>query len=245
MRFCMDSAQLAVCIPDPTDDIQLRASRGRKELGTDRMSSVLPSTSGTAPNSIRTIGRIMEPLLDVLEQLFSARRIVASLQNGCPDRLVLLASRGFGDDWSLVPKSHEWVLAIRIVDSGEMISAPDISKEPLLGEYPVESRPQERCGSFVGAPILLRGVPVGALCAHFLSDAGRALEERSNFLNKMALLVGHMLDVNHRAAVREQGLLAANTALKAEIREKIASFLSRQRSRHIGQAIRLVRMAGG
>lgn len=245
MRFCTDSAQLAVCPPDVIDGVQPSASRGCKEMGTDRMSAVLLNTSGTAPNSVRNVGRILEPLLDVLEQLFSARRIVTSLRNGCADRLVMLASRGFADDWLLLPNSHEWMLSMSILDSGEMISIPDISEDPLLDEYPVGGRPQERRGSFVGAPILSLGVPAGALCVYFLSEAGRALEERSNFVNKVAVLLGHMLDVNHRAVRREQALVTANNALKAEIRGKIANFLTHHRNRHVGQAIRLVREAAG
>jgi Nif-specific regulatory protein len=241
MQSCTDAATLAVCTVDSTDCAAPGVNGGWRDTIAEQMSAVILKGSGTATETAQNVGRALEPLLDILEQSFSARSTVVWLRNGRSDRLVMLASRGIAEEKRLFPSSQERELFTGIFSSTEVISIPDIKTEPLLTEY--FGGEQERRGSFVGAPIVLQGAPVGSVCVYFASEAGRCLEERSNLVEKMALLVGHILDINHGSMWREKGLLAANIALKADIREKVANFLAHHRNRHAARAIRLVREA--
>ncbi len=74
--------------------------------------------------------------------------------------------------------------------------------------------------SFIGAPIVLEGFPLGILSVDRLFGAEVSLKEDAGFLGTVASLIAQIVNLNLQVKAREESWQRENLSLKAELSEK-------------------------
>ncbi|MEW6137960.1 MAG: sigma 54-interacting transcriptional regulator [Thermodesulfobacteriota bacterium] len=210
------------------------------EIGADR---VLRDLTDHLLSPLCNLDRALEPILDLLDLLASAERAVVSLKNTHTERHIVWTSRKRADEGIPSSKASEYDLPPEMLRSAELVSATDATEEQLPQSENREMSTPEATKSFVEVPIVLRGTPVGAMRVYFPHEKREVVMDRVSLIEKIAQLVAQTLDLRQRITLWHEAHIAANTALKAEMLERVAHFLSHRETSPMGPILRLVRDA--
>ncbi|PLX40846.1 MAG: sigma-54-dependent Fis family transcriptional regulator [Deltaproteobacteria bacterium] len=167
----------------------------------------------------------LQNILEILGNRLSMKRATVWLEDEKEGVLVIKASHGLTAEEQKrgIYRVGEGVTG-RIFQAAEPCIVEDISAEPLFLNK-TGARNVEKGGiSFLGVPILLRGMPIGVLNVDRLFSDEVSLEEDIEFLSIVAGLISQIVSLNREVNTREEGLLRANRSLKAELTEKYNNF---------------------
>jgi Nif-specific regulatory protein len=95
--------------------------------------------------------------------------------------------------------------------------------------------------SFIGAPIILEGTPVGVLSVDRLFGEDIALEEDIRFLSSVAIFVGQIVRLNLQVQAREEHLRQENLSLRVELSEQSPDLVIVGKSQAIMAAQQLIK----
>ncbi|MFW5838213.1 MAG: sigma 54-interacting transcriptional regulator, partial [Desulfovibrionaceae bacterium] len=165
------------------------------------------------------LDKAMADILCILSEQLSMQRATVTLLDPASGLLNIAASYGLTPEEERrgVYRLGEGVTG-RIFTTGEPYYVPDVSREPLF----LDKTGARRCVdkgrlSFLGAPILVGGEPIGVLNVDRLFPDAVDVQEDVDFLSVAAMLLGQFINLNDKLRRREEGLLAANAQLRSRI----------------------------
>ncbi len=159
-------------------------------------------------------------VLDILGRHHGAvRSMVTLLQDG--GELLVEASDGLDEPTRAVRYRIGEGITGRVVETGKPIVVPRVSHEPMFLRRAArrpELRDQEL--SFVCVPIVLSRKPVGALGVDLAFKPERDYERNVKFLGVVASMIAQALKIQRLIEEERGRLLAENTHLRQELRER-------------------------
>jgi Nif-specific regulatory protein len=103
---------------------------------------------------------------------------------------------------------------------GQPFVVPDMSHEPLFLNKTHPRHLDKGQIAFIGAPIILKGAPIGVLSVDRLYGESIALEEDIRFLSVVATLMVQFVSLDLQVRAREEHLRQENLSLRVELAEK-------------------------
>jgi len=159
-------------------------------------------------------------VLDILGRHHGAiRSMVTLLQDG--GELLVEASDGLDEPTRAVRYRIGEGITGRVVETGKPVVVPRVSHEPMFLRRAArrpELRDQEL--SFVCVPIVLNRKPVGALGVDLAFKPERDYERSVKFLGVVASMIAQALKIQRLIEEERGRLLAENTHLRQELRER-------------------------
>jgi Nif-specific regulatory protein len=163
--------------------------------------------------------RALNDILRILSEQLSMQRATITLHD--PDTGLLNISASYGltpeEQRRGVYRLDEGVTG-RIFVTGEPYYVPDVSQEPLFLNKTGARHPDKvdkGALSFLGAPILVNGEPIGVLNVDRLFPDAVDVQEDMDFLSVAALIIGQFINLNDKLRRREDGLRAMNAHLRS------------------------------
>ncbi len=182
---------------------------------TDRLLASLAEMSQAIAHST-TVSTGLSRLLDVLRRHHHVvqARIWLVEQPGDPLRLGAAIAAAGERRGRLDPPSP---ITARVVESGKPVVVPDVTQEPLLARG---GKPGRRARSLVCVPVPVGRDVAGALEVELPPRADRSFDVSLRFLKVAAGIVGQALRAERLLDEERARLLAENTHLREELREK-------------------------
>ena len=188
--------------------------------GEVRKLSTLVEVSQALSNTL-DLPRGLQQVLEILARHHGAIRGTVLLLNSSTGQMELQAAVG---DVRPGPPPQMRVgegVAGRAVESGEPIVVPRIGHEPrFLHRMADRSAAEADQLSYVAAPILLQGQPVGVLGIDLRFKADRDYHRTAKFLGVVASIIGQSLKVQQLIEVERRRLADENQTLRAELQER-------------------------
>src|SRR3989449_6346068 len=206
------------------------------------MSALRPKTTGMSPDvdARARETRRLSTLLDVSQALSGTLNLKASLHHvleilarhhGAVRGLVSIlhtdgdlrveASDGLPDASRVVSYRVGEGITGKVVQSGKPIVVPRVSREPAF-LHRAARRPElsHQDLSFVCVPIVLNRRAIGALAIDLRFKPERNFERSTKFLGIVASMIAQALKIHRLIDEDKQRLVAENTHLRQELRER-------------------------
>jgi len=185
---------------------------GRRMATLLEMSQALSGTLNLRPS--------LQRLLEILAKGHSAIRSVVTLltEDG---ELIIEAADGLDLPVRNIRSRVGEGITGRVVESSKPVVVPRVSREPDFLHPAVKraERPREEI-SFVCVPILINRKAVGALGVDWRFKAERDFDSSVKFLGVVASMIAQALKLQRAVEDERRRLLAENTHLRQELRER-------------------------
>jgi Nif-specific regulatory protein len=167
------------------------------------------------------LDQAIQAVLAILTDSLATQRAAVTLTDPETGHLRICASHGLKRDENPRGICHvDEAFTGLIFRTAQPFVVHEVSPEPRFLN-PGESRNLDKGQiSFIGAPILLEGTPVGVLSVDRLYGEEIALEEDIRFLSSMATFVGQIVRLNLQVQAREEHLRQENLSLRVELSEQ-------------------------
>lgn len=172
---------------------------------------------GTVENLDDTLASI----LNVLHETVKMERATLLLYDKATQQLTIKASCGLSEEEQLrgVYKPDEGVCG-QIFRTCSPFVVPDINSEPLFlnrtGARPTVSRSTT---SFLGVPVIVKGMPEGVLSVDRIFGDEVSFEEDIRFLTVLATLIAQFITLHREIEKKEARLIEENESLKAKLHQ--------------------------
>jgi Nif-specific regulatory protein len=157
--------------------------------------------------------------LEILEQRHGMFRSVVTLMNN-DSELYIEASNGLTADGQRARYKLGEGITGRVVESGKPVIVPQVSREPLLLNRAAQRKGLKEELSFICVPIVVGRKTVGTLGVDQLFRKDRDYDRTVKFLRVIAGLIGQAVRVERLVEAETQRLVAENTHLREELRER-------------------------
>jgi Nif-specific regulatory protein len=157
--------------------------------------------------------------LEILEQRHGMFRSVVTLMNN-DSELYIEASNGITADGQRARYKLGEGITGRVVESGKPVIVPQVSREPLLLNRAAHRKGLKEELSFICVPIVVGRKTVGTLGVDQLFRKDRDYDRTVKFLRVIAGLIGQAVRVERLVEAETQRLVAENTHLREELRER-------------------------
>jgi Nif-specific regulatory protein len=108
----------------------------------------------------------------------------------------------------------------RVVESGKAVVVPQVSQEPLFLDRTGVVRKSRSEMTFICVPVVVNDRTAGALGVTLPYRRDRVYDQELKFLGIVGSMIGQALRVHRLAEAERQRLLAENTKLRQELRER-------------------------
>jgi Nif-specific regulatory protein len=164
------------------------------------------------PNLRAALRRVLE-ILEREQEI--SRAVVATIADEKGD-LRLEAAHGFGHRRLSCPGE---AIARRVIESGKPVVVPQASREPMLAnEFGIVDSPRRET-TFVCVPIVLKTAS-GVIAAGLPFSAQRDYTALAGFLRVVASMIAQAIKVDRLVDAERERLIAENTHLREELRER-------------------------
>jgi len=183
------------------------------------------------------LDQILGEVLHILSETLEMKRATVTLLDEETSLLAIRASHGLSAEEKKrgVYKLDEGVTG-RIFQTGKPFVVPDIAKEPLFLDR-TRSRALERGRiAFLGVPIMLKGLAVGALTVDRLFGDDVSYDEDVRLLSIVAALIGQFVHLGKQVRAREEHLRRENLSLRFKLSKSYHRFFI------VGQSQPMVRV---
>jgi Nif-specific regulatory protein len=157
--------------------------------------------------------------LEILEQRHGMFRSVVTLMNN-DSELFIEASNGITADGQRARYRLGEGITGRVVESGKPVIVPQVSREPMLLNRAAQRKGLKEELSFVCVPIVVGRKTVGALGVDMKFRKDRDYDRTVKFLRVISGLIGQAVRVERLVEAETQRLVAENTHLREELRER-------------------------
>jgi Nif-specific regulatory protein len=157
--------------------------------------------------------------LEILEQRHGMFRSVVTLMNS-DSELYIEASNGITADGQRVRYKLGEGITGRVVESGKTVIVPQVSREPMLLNRAAQRKGLKEELSFICAPVMVGRKTVGALGVDMRFRKDRDYDRTVKFLRVIAGLIGQAVRVDSLVEAETRRLVAENTHLREELRER-------------------------
>jgi Nif-specific regulatory protein len=164
------------------------------------------------------LDQAIQAVLAILTDSLATERAAVTLTDPETGHLRMCASHGLNGEENPrgICRLDQGVTGL-IFRTAQPFVVPEVSQEPLFLKTTDSRNLDKRQISFIGAPIILDGVPVGVLSVDRLFREDIALEEDIRFLSRVATLVGQFVSLNLQMQAREEHLRQENLSLRVEL----------------------------
>ncbi len=162
--------------------------------------------------------RTLAGILQILSERLSMKRAAVILPDEASGGLSIVASYGLTDREHRrgVYRLDEGVTG-RVFQTARPFVVPDIRDEPLFLDKTGARKFEKDRLSFIGAPIMRHGVPIGVLNVDRLFDDSVSFEEDLDFLAIVATLIAQFLSLHEKIREREATLVRENVTLRSQL----------------------------
>ena len=177
------------------------------------------TTLGSSLDLRASLVRALEPLQ---EHHGAVTAIVALNDGGGSSELTVRASLGLSAQVArrVNYKAGEGITG-RVFQSGKPVIVPQVSREPLyLDLTRVVEKSRRRELSFICVPIKIKTKTVGTLGVTLRYSKDRDYDRESKFLGVVASMIGQAVRIQQLIESERQRLLAENTQLRQELKER-------------------------
>jgi Nif-specific regulatory protein len=108
----------------------------------------------------------------------------------------------------------------RVVESGKPVVVPQVSQEPLFLDRTGVVRKSRSEMTYICVPVIVNDRTAGALGVSLPYRGDRVYDQEVKFLGIVGSMIGQALRVHRLAEAERQRLLAENTQLRQELRER-------------------------
>jgi Nif-specific regulatory protein len=157
--------------------------------------------------------------LEILEQRHGMFRSVVTLMNN-DSELYIEASNGITADGQRARYKLGEGITGRVVESGKTVIVPQVSREPMLLNRAAQRKGLKEELTFICVPIVVGRKTVGALGVDLRFRKDRDYDRTVKFLRVIAGLIGQAVRVDRLVEAETQRLVAENTHLREELRER-------------------------
>ena len=165
-----------------------------------------------------SLEQALPEVLRILADNMHMKRAAITLEDPATGRLAIWASHG------LTPEEekrgiyrHDEGVTGHIFRTGQPYCVPDVRKDPLFLDRTGARQSETGALSFIGAPILLRGRPIGVLNVDRVPDRRGAAQEDIRLLTIVATLIAQFISLNEQLKARVEGLRLENVWLKSRL----------------------------
>ena len=157
--------------------------------------------------------------LEILEQRHGMFRSVVTLLDK-DSELYIEASNGITAEGQRARYKVGEGITGRVVESGKPVVVPQVSREPMLLNRAAQRKGLKEELSYICVPVVVGRKTVGTLGVDLLFKRDRDYDRSVKFLRVIACIIGQAVRVEHLVQAETQRLVAENTHLREELRER-------------------------
>jgi Nif-specific regulatory protein len=191
---------------------------------------------------VLNLDQAMQAVLTILSDCLAMQRGVVTLKDQETGHLRICASHGLSPEEKQrgIYRLDEEVAGL-IFRTAQPFVVLDVSQEPLF-LHKTKSRSIDKGQvSGIGAPLILKGAPMGVLSVDRLHGENIALAEDIRLLSSVATLMVQFVSLNLQVRVREEHLRQENLALRVELSEKSRELVIVGKSPAVKEARQLIK----
>jgi Nif-specific regulatory protein len=167
----------------------------------------------------RNLKHSLHRALEILEQRHGMFRSMVTLMRGDSD-LRIMASNGVTAEGKRAQYRIGEGITGRVVESGKPVIIPQVSKEPMLLNRAAKRKGLKDELTYICVPIRVDRKPVGALGIDLRFKKSRDFDRVVKFLRVFADTIGQAVRVEGLVEAETKRLVAENTHLREELRER-------------------------